>query len=401
MMEKNSKVRKLVMRSTILLLCCGFLACKTSQLSKTVLVKNTLDFSRKEVVSLKVDQLKPLLKRYTEASIRMRNAKTGEYLVTQWLDSDEDGKSDELLFQVEVNANGTSKYLLLADSTVKPPAVSAMTYSRFVPERTDDYAWENDKVAFRVYGPDAQQRVEQHRENGTLSSGVDLWLKRTDLPVINKWYKGYLTDPSFYHTDRGEGYDPYHVGASRGVGGSGIWEGDSLHVSKNFVRYKTIATGPLRTVFELSYAPWSRYQIRETKRISLDLGSNFSKFDVHFDSDQPIPNYTVGITLHKNEGEARLERAAGYFWHHEQIDGVFLGEGIVLNPATVDTAFVHRSNVPDQSNLLIAIQPSAKISYYAGFAWAKSGQVANAADWDRLLQQQALRIAQPLVVRLK
>ena len=24
---------------------------------------------------------------------------------------------------------------------------------RFVPERRDDFAWENDRIAFRVYGP--------------------------------------------------------------------------------------------------------------------------------------------------------------------------------------------------------------------------------------------------------
>ncbi len=393
--------RRLLMRIVLLLFCCSFLACKSRQLSKMVLVTNTFDFSRKEVLALKVEQLKSLLKHQPEQAIRLRNAETGAYLVTQWLDNDLDGRSDELLFQAEVGPNGTTRYILLVDSTVKPAASGTMAYSRFVPERTDDYAWENDKVAFRVYGPDAQQRVEQHRENGTLSSGVDLWLKRTDLPVINKWYKGYLTDPSFYHTDRGEGYDPYHVGASRGVGGSGIWAADSLYVSKNFVRYKTIATGPLRTIFELSYAPWSKYEVREIKRISLDLGSNFSKFDIRLEGDRTIPNYTVGISLHKNEGEARLEKTAGYFRHHEQIDGVFLGEGIVLDPNLIDTAFLNRSKFPDQSNLLISIRPSAVISYYAGFAWAKSGQVNSAADWDRILQQQAQRIAAPLTISLK
>ena len=33
-------------------------------------------------------------------------------------------------------------------------------FSRIVPERIDDYTWENDKVAFRTYGPAAQSLVE-------------------------------------------------------------------------------------------------------------------------------------------------------------------------------------------------------------------------------------------------
>ena len=35
-------------------------------------------------------------------------------------------------------------------------AQEAMAFGRFVPEREDDFAWENDKVAFRVYGPNSK-----------------------------------------------------------------------------------------------------------------------------------------------------------------------------------------------------------------------------------------------------
>ena len=42
-----------------------------------------------------------------------------------------------------------------------------------------------------------------------------------------------------------------------------------------------------------------------------------------------------------------------------------------------------------------------KLSYYAGFAWQKSGQVTNVADWDTLLQKQAKMLANPLKVTIK
>ena len=376
----------------------GLTAC--SSMKNQIQVKNTLDFPRKEIAAVKTEKLGDLLRKQQQKNIRVKSINSGIDVPIQWLDIDQDGKPEALLFQAEVAARSTSKYLITIDSIHASPETKVMAYSRFVPERTDDYTWENDLVAFRVYGPDAQQRTEQKRENGTLSSGVDLWLKRTDQPVINKWYKGYLTDPNFYHVDRGEGYDPYHVGASRGTGGTGVWEGDSLVVSKNFIGHKTIAAGPLRTIFELTYAPYSRYGLTETKRISLDLGSNFSRFEISLDAKETLPNYAVGITLHKNEGEATLNTKTGIFRHQELIDGSLLAEAVVMDPSLVEKAFVHRSNTADQSNLLILTPPAKKVVYYAGFAWAKSGQISGSADWERIVEKQRQIIAHPLEISL-
>ena len=373
----------------------------SAQESLTVTVKNNLGIDRNEVVTLNSKDITGFLKGKDEKDIRVKNNATGKMEPLQWIDYDGDKNNDELLFMATVKSNSSAVYTLISDASVPVPVSQITTFSRFVPERTDDYTWENDKVAFRTYGPDAQIRTEQHRENGTLSSGIDIWLKRTPLPVINKWYKGYLTDPMFYHSDRGEGYDPYHVGASRGTGGTGIWEKDSLLVSKNFVTYKTIAVGPLRTVFELSYAPFSPYQIKETKRISLDLGSNFSKFEVTHSSAKQVPNYATGITLHQNEGEAEVLTKEGVFAYHEKIDGTYLGEGIVMQPNTIEKAFVNKSKTKDQSNLIIVTKSSPKLTYYAGFVWEKSGQGANKADWDALLKKQAQIIKSPLTVTVK
>jgi hypothetical protein len=380
----------------------GFAICGAyAQKTLTVTVKNHLGFDRKEVVALTSKQLATFLKGKDEAKVGIKDA-TGKFQVVQWIDYNGDKKSDELLFLADVKAKGSAKFVLeiVASQPVLAEDAPA-TYSRFVPERTDDYTWENDRVAFRTYGPDAQQRTEQKRENGTLSSGIDIWLKRTDKPVVNKWYKGYLNDPMFYHKDRGEGYDPYHVGASRGTGGTGVWEKDSLMVSKNFIGYKTIATGPLRTVFELTYAPYSPYQVKETKRVSLDMGSNFSKFEISYPSQKPLSNYATGITLHNNEGQAEVFTDKGIFVHNEKIDGIYIGEGIVMAPSIVQKAFVNKSKTKDQSNLIILTKPAGKITYYAGFAWASAGQATNADEWKTLLNKQADIVAHPLKITLK
>ncbi|MXN90831.1 DUF4861 domain-containing protein [Flavobacterium sp. Sd200] len=373
----------------------------SAQESISVTVKNNVGFDRNEVVALNSKSLSGFMKGKKEADIHIKNAITGQNEPLQWIDYDGDKKSDELLFMANVKAKGSAKYILVNIPGAPAAESKLTTYSRFVPERTDDYTWENDKVAFRTYGPDAQQRTEQKRENGTLSSGIDIWLKRTSKSVINEWYKGYLTDPMFYHKDRGEGYDPYHVGASRGTGGTGVWENDSLLVSKNFISYKTIATGPLRTVFELDYAPYSNYGVKETKRISLDLNTNFSKFEITYSSKKQLPNFATGITLHNNEGKAELFTEKGIVAHHEKIDGVYIGEGIVAVPGTIQKAFINKSKTKDQSNVIALLKPTGKAVYYAGFAWAKAGQATNETEWNALLKKQAEIVASPLVITVK
>ncbi|WP_051590597.1 DUF4861 family protein [Flavobacterium daejeonense] len=370
--------------------------------SATISVKNNLDFARKEVVSVKGKSLSNLIKGKKISDLRIKKEETGGLVVLQWIDNNQDGTLDELLFLAEVAAKAKSEYEVLFDKSIPLVESPITTYSRFVPERTDDYAWENDKVAFRTYGPDAQRRVEEKLPEGTLTSGIDLWLKRTDKPIINKWYAENTKFPGYYHIDHGEGHDPYQVGPSRGTGGIGIWENNQLAVSKNFVGYKTIAVGPLRTVFELIYAPWSSYRVKETKRITLDLGSNFSKFEISLEASKTVPNITTGITLHDNKGEVKNNTKEGWFRHVEKIDGQLLAEGIVVNPKLVTKAFSDVTKAKDQSNLLVVCKPkNNKLTYYAGFAWQKSGQITNGADWDTLLQKKVKMLANPLKLTIK
>ncbi|NMH28657.1 DUF4861 family protein [Flavobacterium silvaticum] len=369
---------------------------QNQQKSIVLRVENALDFSRKEIVEIPKSKLLSLPKNYIEKEVRVCKSGTSDCLVLQWVDTDSDGKNDALLFVAEVAAKSMAKFEISVNPDIKIPEPEAITFSRFVPERTDDYAWENDKVAFRVYGPDAQQRFEQKRENGTLSSGIDLWFKRTEKAVINKWYNGYTSDPMFYHKDHGEGYDPYHVGASRGTGGTGIWYQDSLYVSKNFVSYKTIAVGPLRTIFEVTYAPFSPFHVSETKRISLDLGSNFSRIEVTYKNDTKLPDYAVGITLHDKMGKTNIDLADGIFQHTESIDGNWVSEAIIMNPDAIETAFAHVSKTPDQSHLLIIAKPTGKLVYFAGFAWEKKRDFQSVSDWEKALKKQAQIQSDPL-----
>lgn len=373
--------------------------------SKSFTVKNNLDINRTaETVSVPYSEVEALVQEYGADNILVRDGETDSLLVTQVLDYDADGTIDEILFQTDIQANAEKSFEITGATggAAQKPKSELSTYSRFVPERTDDYTWENDRVAFRTYGPVAQQMVEEGKPGGTLTSGMDAWLKRVNYPIINEWYKGYKTNPNYYHQDRGEGYDPYHVGASRGIGGIGVLENDSLYVSRNFTEYKTIAEGPIRTVFELTYAPWeaSGRTITEKKRISLDLGSNMTRFENHLEADKSLPNATIGITLHEKKGEVKANPEQGWFRYWEPMDDSSLGTGIVLAPDVVEDYKDHRVETKDQSHLYVITKPdNNKLVYYAGFGWEKSGQFKSKEEWDQYLANFAKRIASPLEVR--
>tara|TARA_A200000159_G_scaffold161456_2_gene183444 strand:- start:3798 stop:4106 length:309 start_codon:yes stop_codon:yes gene_type:complete len=92
-----------------------------------------------------------------------------------------------------------SAFLLIAGCSLPLHDNAAYFQARHVPERLDDFAFENDKVAFRLYGPALQASAE--------NNGTDCWLKRVDYPIIDKWYQRHAQGKS-YHEDTGEGYDP-------------------------------------------------------------------------------------------------------------------------------------------------------------------------------------------------
>ncbi|HEX9150802.1 MAG TPA: DUF4861 family protein [Flavobacterium sp.] len=372
-----------------------------NKFTKEIVIENPLNFDRiNETVAIDLNKFKSITKKQAYENLLVKDQK-GNLQVTQIIDNDLDGNPDELLFQANIPALSKVKYTVFIGEKTNQQAVSKYTtYARFVPERTDDFAWENDQVAFRTYGPKAQRLAEERKPDGTLSSGIDIWLKKVKYPIIDSWYAKNVTSSGYYHIDHGEGYDPYQVGSSRGSGGTGIWVNDSLSTSKNFVKYKIIASGPLRTIFELEYAPWSKFGVKETKRISIDLGSNFTKFENTIAATDKIPNYTVGITLHKEKGTVKLNAPKGIFRHWEPIDDSFLGEGIVIGPSVVKTALNHHSASPDQSQILVVTEPrNNKLTYYAGFAWLKSGQVQSVEDWDAVLEKQSSRIQNPLLIK--
>jgi len=369
---------------------------------REVIVKNTLAIARHETVSIPKNVLTEMKDGNSENAWVVKEKKSGTLVLSQGIDLNGDALVDELIFEVTLGPNEAKEFIVSQSNEAKSSSSERSTHSRLVPERIDDYAWENDIVAFRTYGPEAQRLVDENQKGGTLSSGLDCWLKRVNYPVIDKWYKKYV-DGGTYHKDDGEGYDPYHVGASRGCGGIGVWKNDSLYISKNFVSSRKIAEGPLRNIFELTYAPWlaDGAVVRETKRITIDLGEQLYKVEEIFSSDKELPNITIGITLHEKKGKVAVDPRQGLFSYWEPIDDSELGTAVVINPTDIISHSDFRTKKKDLSQLYIIAKPQSGLSYYTGYAWKKAGAITSSEEWVNYLATFSKRLNTPLTVTFK
>lgn len=365
-----------------------------------IVVQNAMDVDRSfETVSVPIADLK---KNDEAGSIQIKDAESGKRITSQEVDTDGDGSVDRLLFQPEIKANSSKTYVVeFVTATDKQTSEDPACYSRFVPERTDDYAWENNRVAFRTYGPVAQQMKEDGIKGGTLSSGMDAWLKRVDYPIINKWYKKELETDGSYHKDDGEGLDNFHVGISRGVGGIAKKVDTIYHISKNFTSWKTLSTGPIRTSFILTYADWDAAgnMISEEKKISLDYGQNLSRFEVTLIGTDTI---SAGLTLHEKDGAIGVDQESGWVSYWEPHEDSELGTGIVIPDGMMAGHDYYVTNRKDESNLYAHIKTNdQKIVYYAGFGWKKSGQFTTKTEWEAYLDRFAQQLQNPLRVTVK
>ena len=258
------------------------------------------------------------------------------------------------------------------------------TFCRFVPERKDDFAWENDKIAFRAYGPALREGAED--------SGIDCWLKRVDYPIIDKWYAGSLEGTS-YHVDHGEGSDPYHVGSSRGCGGLGLWFNEQLITSDTFTDWEIVTCEPDESMFVLSY----EYKVgedvyNEKKQISIRLGERLFDVTATFTKNgKPAAGLpiAIGITTHEGKAAASSDVSNGWMACWETIEDYGLGTGVVMNPAAITEYKRIDSQEKDQGHALFITKTdvAGQVKYRAGYGWEKAGEITTPEAWSEYLTQ--------------
>jgi pectinesterase len=362
----------------------------------TVRAENPLAVARsEEIVAMPWAAVRRQLPSAAASRVRVLDA-AGRELTSQVVDNDGDGTEDELLVQADFAPKGIVPLTIEAAAPTQKPV--ARVDARYDPPR-DDMAWENERVAFRIYGQGLWKNAQYEPLH---SSGIDVWAKRTRALIVEKWYtKGH----DEYHVDKGEGADFYDVGPTLGTGGTAVWSRDSLWRAENFKTYRIIADGPLRAVFELRYDPWTAdgRTVSEVKRIAIDAGQNLYRQESVFTADgtQPIP-YAIGVV--KRPGMIGSQsKAQPWAW--------LTGWGPVARKngghgEMGNAVMLPRERVTDWKeahNHYLAISratPGQPVVHYIGAGWTASGDFPTPQAWWGYLDGFAQRLAAPIAVTM-
>ncbi len=359
----------------------------------TVTAVNSLPVARaSQTIELTRQQLAPLGEKDL-TKIHVRDA-AGKELLCQAVDVDYDAyhTPDIVIFQSDFAPNQTKKFSVAAGKTQRYQPSDYKAYGRFVRERFDDFAWENDLIAHRTYG----KALETWKGEPLTSSSIDIWSKLNPKLIINEWY---MMGDAYYHDMTDDGGDDYTAGTSRGDGGNGLWADNRLWVSKNFVNSHELANGPIRVTFDLFYAPFevNGQKVSEVMRITLDAGSQMDHYHVTFKPENPGEPLVAAVGLKKVKEEQReFNKSLGALaiWEPMEKHRGMQGLAAIVNPKM----FVKQSEDRQNHLLLVKTGPDNSIDYWAGFAWDKAGKITTSEAWQKYVNDFARGVESPIAV---
>lgn len=268
-------------------------------------------------------------------------------------------------------------YVTDFNKPMKPQA-----FVRYMPEANGNILWENDRIGFRVYGPPVKDRV---------SSGIDIWTKSVEYPITNKWYD-LNNQGQEYHIDRGEGCDFFHVGFTRGNGGTAIWYNNKPFISAPYTTHKILKNTEEEIAFELNFDSWdvAGIKVSEKKVISLKMGTNIFKVVSTFQTESKAPlTVGIGIAYAKNpEIIADAKKGSLTIWESYLPQNGELGTSTMVNP----TDFKAFTAYEKEKFVLVNVKAGKPITYYVGAGWSKAPQFKTKQDWIDYLNSEVLKL---------
>ncbi len=271
--------------------------------------------------------------------------------------------------------------MVLALTACQKEAVQPKVYGRFVPERKDDFAWENEYAAFRMYGPALRP------ENP--SNGVDLWLKASPELVVDSFYYREHVLGLPYHINYGKGLDCYKVGHTCGAGGLVVIAEGKTWIGGAYDRWEILEQTLEKFVFRLEYDSLlvAGHILQESITITAEAGQLQNKAEVVLtaDSQEPIANSLLvggGIYLHDTVDYHLTIPEVGYVFYEEDAlsDKTAAQMNYDYNGSTsqgriqlsVKTPGATLTDIVDGN--LIAVKPYSlgdTLTYYFGATWSE------------------------------
>ncbi len=390
------------------------------QLSVTKTIKNPTSVERQDVIELKGNEVFGALGLVGGRQIVITDGDQVEvpYQLTR------DGN---ILVQVFVAPKGsTTLYIYKGE----PRQYRLDCNGRIYPNREDDLTWENDKNAWRFYGP------KMHNKG---VNGFDTFTKNVTYPIQDKLYQSELgsyalnenlkkqnrggewnqlhRDNYTYHRNRGEGMDAYTVGATLGAGAPALMNGNELILPDVYEKAEIIENGPLR--FRVMLTMYEQNGIQEVRNITQDKGNHLAHVQVAYMKKGGMEqNYAcAGIVVHESQPDAYvINQKVGYIAYADALDtpkgqnGQLYIACLFPNSKTVKLSYLPMQekksgavgHVIGQTKLA---KPTVAedtmlvtgFDYYVGSAWSKY-DVPNMKVWEALLQGYAEQLNTPLVV---
>ena len=291
-----------------------------------------------------------------------------------------EGTPVSLIFQVDVPANGKTKYRV---SREYPDKYEPKVFGRYVPERMDDYAWENNLTTYRIYGPALSDPKTQ---------GVDVWVKSTPKLIINEWFAR-----NDYHHNYGEGMDCYKVGNTLGGGALAVVDNGKLVLSGNYTRQECVANGPLRTEAEFEYGQVevAGKKVAMQRRIWLDADSRFTVQEYSFDGFDGEIQVAAGMIMHdvkalsQGDNWVALTEPASDSKDPERDGDISLA---VIMEGGQGTA-----QIDSHAVVLRKVKAGEKVVVLSGSGWSHAG-IESHDEWQAQVEHYAARLANPLKV---
>ena len=269
----------------------------------------------------------------------------------------------------------------------KQQPVEPKVMARFVPERSDDFVFENNLVAGRFYG--------QALEGNPTSPGIDIWVKMPGKLVADVWYAEAQKDPNYYHHNH-DGKDCYKVAVSLGGGASApLIDGKLAMPATNYRSWEIVEQTPDKVVFVLHYPEWEAAEgvkVSLDKQVTVCADSYFCRVDdtYKFTGAETL-TVAAGLLRHSAQEtieQERLTPVSYAIWEHasdqsvEPEDGM-LGVAVVV-PGAKDVC-VHEDL--DHGIATREIKSGEVFTYCFGSCWSK-GDLKTAEEWFAEVEKQ-------------
>ena len=266
---------------------------------------------------------------------------------------------------------------LLSLTACQKEAVQPKVFGRYVPERKDDFAWENEFAAWRMYGPALKA------ENP--SNGVDLWLKASPELVVDSFYYREHVLGLPYHINYGKGLDCYKVGHTCGAGGLIVLANGQTWIGGPYDRWTILEQTTDKFVFRLEYDSLlvDGHILQEVITITAEAGEPMNRAEVvltgEYDGELLVGG---GIYMHDTIDHFEVYEELGTVYYEEDAlsDKTAAKMNYDFNGSTSQGRIYLTVRTPDatvtdiQDGNLVAVKPYSlgdTLTYFFGATWSE------------------------------